>query len=137
MNEKLAQLLDKVQNTAIEVSDTAADVGGIAADAAYGVGKKAGELLCVAKLKIRIAETQAQVNAALQELGELLYATHTGNPTDSEILLQKLQEVDALKAQIAGLEAQICREEAARTCPVCAAPVQEGDAYCRECGSKL
>ena len=32
---------------------------------------------------------------------------------------------------------QICREEAARTCPVCAAPVQEGDAYCRECGSKL
>ena len=62
MNEKLAQLLDKVQNTAIEVSDTAAD-------AAYGVGKKAGELLCVAKLKIRIAETQAQVNAALQELG--------------------------------------------------------------------
>lgn len=130
MNEKLAQLLDMVQNTAIEVSDTAAD-------AAYGVGKKAGELLCVAKLKIRIAETQAQVNAALQELGELLYATHTGNPTDSEILLQKLQEVDALKAQIAGLEAQICREEAARTCPVCAAPVQEGDAYCRECGSKL
>ena len=123
-------MLDKVQNTAIEVSDTAAD-------AAYGVGKKAGELLCVAKLKIRIAETQAQVNAALQELGELLYATHTGNPTDSEILLQKLQEVDALKAQIAGLEAQICREEAARTCPVCAAPVQEGDAYCRECGSKL
>ena len=58
MNEKLAQLLDKVQNTAIEVSDTAAD-------AAYGVGKKAGELLCVAKLNIRIAETQAQVNADL------------------------------------------------------------------------
>ena len=99
--------------------------------------KKAGELLCVAKLKIRIAETQAEINTALQELGELLYATHTGNPTDSEILLQKLQEVDALKAQIAGLEAQIRREEAAHTCPVCAAPVREGDAYCRECGSKL
>ena len=61
MNEKLAQLLDKVQSTAIEVSDTAAD-------AAYGVGKKAGELLCVAKLKIRIAETQAEINTALQEL---------------------------------------------------------------------
>ena len=121
MNEKLAQLLDKVQSTAIEFSDTAAD-------AAYGVGKKAGELLCVAKLKIRIAETQAEINTALQELGELLYATHTGNPTDSEILLQKLQEVDALKAQIAGLEAQIRREEAAHTCPVCAAPVREGDA---------
>ncbi len=130
MNEKLAQLLDKVQSTAIEFSDTAAD-------AADGVGKKAGELLCVAKLKIRIAETQAEINTALQELGELLYATHTGNPTDSEILLQKLQEVDALKAQIAGLEAQIRREDAAHACPVCAAPVREGDTYCRECGSKL
>ena len=46
-------------------------------------------------------------------------------------------QMEAINKQIAGLEAQICREEAARTCPVCAAPVQEGDAYCRECGSKL
>ena len=46
-------------------------------------------------------------------------------------------QMEAINKQIAGLEAQIRREEAAHTCPVCAAPVREGDAYCRECGSKL
>ena len=41
MNERLYEILDTVQRTAVQVGDTAADV-------AYGVSKKAGELLSVA-----------------------------------------------------------------------------------------
>lgn len=130
MNEKLYELLETVQRTAIQVSDTAAG-------AAYGVGKKAGELLSVAKLNIRVADLKAEVNAQLRELGEMLYATHTGNPTDSETLLAKLQEIDVLKAQIDELNAEIGREQAAYTCPTCGAAVQDGDQFCRECGGKL
>ena len=84
MNEKLAALLESVQRTAVQASD-------VAADAAYGVGKVAGELLSVAKLNIRIMDRKAAVNTALREVGEILYATHTGNPTDSEVLIAKLQ----------------------------------------------
>ena len=131
MNEKLAQLLDKVQNTAIEVSDTAAD-------AAYGVGKKAGELLSVAKLNIRLVDLRAEVNLHLREAGEMLYATHTGQPTDSETLLAKLQEIDDLKAQIDNLEAEIGRQHAQQGgCPVCGTEPKEGDQFCRQCGEKL
>lgn len=130
MNEKLAELLDTVQKTAVQVSD-------VAADAAYGVGKKAGELLSVAKLRIRVATLEGSVDETFMELGEMLYATHTGDPTDSETLLAKLQEIDALKAQIAELNAQIGREQEAPSCATCGAPVQEGDAFCRECGEKL
>ena len=38
------------------------------------------------------------MDAALRQVGEMIYATHTGTPTESEVLLAKLQEIDALRA---------------------------------------
>jgi len=102
MNERLQELLDAVQRTASQV-------GGSAADAAYGMGKRAGELLSVAKLNIRIMDLKGAVSTALREVGEMIYATHTGTPTESEVLLAKLQEIDALRAQIGQLEQEIAR----------------------------
>lgn len=132
MNEKLQELLENVRRAAIQAGD-------VAADAAYGAGKKAGELLSVAKLNIRIMDLKAQVNTSMREIGELLYATHTGNPTDSEILQAKLEEIDGLKAQIAELEGQIGREKTAAqpACETCGAAVCEEDDFCRACGGKL
>ena len=112
MNEKLASLLESVQRTAIQASD-------VAVDTAYSVGKVAGELLSVAKLNVRIMDRKTAVNAALKEIGEILYATHTGNPSDSEVLLAKLREIDALKAEIADMQSRIKREEEQRTCRTC------------------
>lgn len=129
MNERLYEILDTVQRTAVQVGDTAADV-------AYGVSKKAGELLSVAKLRVRIATLEGEVRNCLTEIGEMLYATHTGNPTDSEILQQKLEEIDSLKAEIAVLNEQIGREQTGH-CTTCGASIQEGDTFCRECGGKL
>lgn len=131
MNEKVQELLDSVQRTACTFSDAAVD-------AAYGVGKKAGELLSVAKLNIRLADLRAEVNLQLREVGEMLYATHTGTPTESEVLLAKLQEIDSLKEQIAAVEEEISRQHsAAGACPVCGTEPKEGDQFCRQCGGKL
>ena len=130
MNEKMQELLDSVQRTALQVGDAAAD-------AAYGVGKKAGELLSVAKLRIRAATLESAVDEGLRELGAMLYATHTGDPTDSEVLLAKLQEIDGLKAELREVNEGIGRGQEAGTCATCGAAVREGDAFCRECGGKL
>lgn len=70
------------------------------ADAAYGMGKRAGELLSVAKLNYRIMDLKGAVSTALREVGEMIYATHTGTLTESEVLLAKLQEIDGLRQQI-------------------------------------
>ena len=130
MNEKLNDLWDTVLRTAVQVGD-------VAADAAYGAGKKAGELLSVAKLRVQIAGLERSVKGCMTEIGQLLYDTHTGTPTDSTVLQSKLEEIDALKAEIAQLNAAIEKEEEAHSCPTCGAFVQEGDQYCRECGWKL
>ena len=130
MNEKLASLLETVRRTAVQAGDTAAD-------AVYSAGKVAGELLSVAKLNVRIMERKAAVNAALKEVGEILYATHTGNPSDSEILLAKLQEIDVLKAEIARMQEQIKKEEAAHVCRTCGGVIRKSAVFCGECGEKL
>ena len=130
MNEKLVALLESVQRTAVQAGDVAADV-------AFGMGKKAGELLSVAKLRVRIASLEGDVKDRLSQIGELLYATHTGAPTDSEVLLEKLQEIDGLKEEIAQLQSEIRKEEAAYTCPTRGAFVKEEDAFCGACGGQL
>ena len=130
MNEKLQSLLFSIQESAEKFGDSAAD-------AAYGVGKKAEALLSTAKLNIKIADLKAQINQQLKAVGEMIYGTHTGNPTESEVLLNKLEEIDGLYAQIAELEALIGRTPAPAACPDCGAPIREGDVFCRECGCKL
>ena len=125
MNERLQELLDAVQRTASQV-------GGSAADAAYGMGKRAGELLSVAKLNIRIMDLKGAVSTALREVGEMIYATHTGTLTESEVLLAKLQEIDGLR-----LEREIARLQGGAVCPFCGAAARSGDVFCRECGQKL
>ena len=39
----------------------------------------------------------------LMEAGEIVYGTHAGNLTESEELLEKLREIDDLKARLAEL----------------------------------
>ena len=127
MNERLQELLDAVQRTASQV-------GGSAADAAYGMGKRAGELLSVAKLNIRIMDLKGAVSTALREVGEMIYATHTGTPTDSDVLLAKMQEIDSLKARLRELEGDPVIH---LLCPRCGREVRPDDVYCRDCGEKL
>ena len=114
MNERLQELLDAVQRTASQV-------GGSAADAAYGMGKRAGELLSVAKLNIRIMDLKGAVSTALREVGEMIYATHTGTLTEAE----------------AEKEREIARLQGGAVCPFCGAAARSGDVFCRECGQKL
>lgn len=129
MSNKFNEMLSVVQRTAIQVSD-------MAVDTVYGAGKMAGHLADAAKLRLKIVDRKAEVNTLLREIGEILYATHIGEPSDSEIMLAKLQEIDALKAEIAELEEKLGRKEKPCTCETCGAVVQKDAAYCEECGEK-
>lgn len=130
MNEKLQTLLDSVRHTASQA-------GGIAANAAYGARRKTGELLSAAKLRIRAAAVEGEISEKLAEAGGMVYATHTGTPTESETLLACLQEIDELKARLAGINELLGRTPEPDVCPACGAPVRKEDAFCRECGEKL
>lgn len=97
-----------------------------------GLGTK--RLTDAARRQIELSDLRAGINAALRELGELLYATHTGTPTDSEALLAKMEEIDRLKARVRELEGDPVVH---LLCPRCGREVRPDDVYCRDCGEKL
>lgn len=54
--------------------------------------------------------------------------------TDSELLLEKMREIDELKARLRELEGEPIIH---LICPRCGHEVQPEDVYCRDCGEKL
>lgn len=141
MNDKIYELLDIVCRNAANAKEVASEaaqaVKANAANAAYAAGQVSTELLATAKVRMKIVELESQVNTALRDLGKMLYATHTGTPTESEVMIEKLTEIDRLNEELEILKGGIAKEPVVPTCSTCCAQVQEGDEFCRECGGKL
>ena len=141
MNDKIYELMDIIGKNAANAKEVPAEaaqtVKANAANAAYAAGQVSTELLANAKVRMRIVELESQVNAGLKDLGKMLYATHTGTPTESEVMIAKLEEIDQLNEELNVLKGGIAKEPPAPTCPTCCAQIQEGDEFCRECGGKL
>lgn len=112
-------LLDRVR-------ESAGQAGEMAANAAYVAGKKAEKLIGCAKSGVRKLDLEAEINLQLRELGEMLYATHTGTPTDSEALLEKMQKIDALKAELSAGPTGA----KAKAAPSCGSAAEAADTPC-------
>ena len=130
MDEKMQSILENVQKTAAVIGDTAAD-------AAYGVTARARELLTVGKMNARLADLKLSVQTELRRVGELIYATHIGQPSESEGRLEKLVVIDGLNEEIRRLTVEIARAKGAAVCEACGSIGEKGDLFCRECGGKL
>lgn len=131
MDERLQDILDTVQKTAVEMSSAAGELFTAA-------GQKASSLLSVSKLNVRAADLKAQRAALLQEIGSMVYGTHTGAVADSDTLLAKLREIDVVNQELDKIDAEIARlRQSVRVCPLCGADAKPGDAFCRHCGTHL
>ena len=129
--EKFYDLLDTLR--------TGVEAAGTLALGTLGLACEGAEKLADAvRLRCQAARVEGEVDGKLMEAGELVYATHSGNPTESGELLQKLQEIDELKARLAELNETLGRTpEEDPVCPGCGEAVKEGDHFCRSCGEKL
>ena len=130
MDEKIRNILECVRGQA-------AVVGSAAADAACDVSAKAMGLLAAGRRNVRLAELESFVRTELRRVGEMIYATHTGNPTDSDVLLAKLREIDDLYDEIHALEREAARAKGIPVCDACGSVSEKGDLYCRDCGRQL
>ena len=128
--EKLYGLLDTLRAGAEAAGTLALGTLGLACEGA----EKAAEAV---RLRYQAAQVGGQMDEKLMEAGEIVYGTHSGNLTESGELLEKLQEIDVLKAQLAALNETLGRKPEDASCPGCGEAVEEGDRFCRFCGEKL
>lgn len=115
--------------------------GGVGQDAAYSrpsaLSAKAAGLVERAKLLRAVSDLEDEVALQLRSIGELVYATHRGKPSDSGELQKILEYVDDLRDQIEGHERQMKLLRGVMPCPVCGEDVCEDDVYCQKCGHPL
>lgn len=98
---------------------------------------KAADALAYAKLRRTVDDLEDEIMLQMCAIGELVYATHCGDPSDSDELQKILEYVDDLHDEIEGHEQQMMLLRGLRICPICGSEVSEGDVFCQECGQPL
>ncbi len=71
MDDKVRELLDRVRDTAVGAADAANQT-------ARAAGKKAGQMVDVAKLNVQLFDLNGEFNDVLRQLGQVMYDTHRG-----------------------------------------------------------
>lgn len=127
-SEFLNNLFQKARGSTSGVADAARS--GMAA-----MGVKAGDAIACAKLHRAINDLEDEIDLQLCDIGRLVYATHIGNPSDSDEIQQILTYVDGLYEEIAAHEEELERLQGSRVCGVCGAANAPENVYCQDCGS--
>lgn len=98
---------------------------------------KAADLVERAKLIRAISDLEDEIALQMRSIGELVYATHRGTPSDSDELQKILEYVDDLRDEIEGHEQQLKIMQGIYCCPICGEDVTGDDVYCQNCGQPL
>lgn len=104
---------------------------------AAAVSQKTGDAVLAAKLQKRVKDLEEEIDLQLAEVGALVYATHTGNPSNTGEMQEILEYIDGLYEEIAGHERQLLLMQGFQACPACEAVNAPENAFCQECGKSL
>ena len=115
----------------------AEDLGQAAWAGVWKAGQAAGSAVQCARLGLRILELQSALRAQLRQIGKLVYATHTGNPTPSATLQAALEDADRLQEEIEACQGSLAALRGIMVCDMCGAENHIGSTHCGQCGQPL
>lgn len=98
------------------------------------VGKKAGEVLDVSKLKFSSAQLQGDIRRSFEHLGELVYHSHASGRDVQPVIQQCIADIQKQIEELGVLDEKIQSCQHKKVCPQCGAPVGTQQAYCAKCG---
>ena len=130
MDNRVKDLLDRIRGTAGVAADVAADTARVA-------GRRAGQMVDVAKLNVQLFDLNGEFNDVLRQLGQVMYDTHRGQAEDGEQITALLDRADELSEKTAELKERIAALRQAKICPACGAACGRDDQFCRRCGGSL
>ena len=121
MDDKVKDLLEKIRGAADVAADACADTARVA-------GRKAGQMVDVAKLNVQLFDLNGEFNDILRQLGQ----EAEGDPVSG-----LLARADETAAKVAEVKDRIADLRQSQTCPACGAPCGREDKFCRRCGGAL
>ena len=112
-----------------------------AAEAARAGAERAGQsaenAVTRVKLSRAIRDLQEEIQLQMQTVGELIYATHRGTPSDSDDVQEVREYVDGLYEELEGHQRQLKLLQGDLLCAACGAENEGGNVYCHNCGQPL
>lgn len=105
--------------------------------AAEVVGKKAGQIVDVSKLRINISELNGEINKKILELGQHVYEGKKNGEVNEEVVDLKISEIDELQSQLDTVVQEMGVKQNKVVCPVCNKQCNAGTFFCSFCGAKL
>jgi len=101
----------------------------------------AGDKLDAAREQLRlrraIQELVDEIELQMAAIGELIYATHKGQPSDSGDVDEILNYVDGLYQELEGYRARLNKLKGVLVCHACGAENAPENFYCHNCGRPL
>ena len=130
MEDRVKELMDRIRGTASAAADACADTARVA-------GRKAGQIVDVAKLNVQLFDLNGELNDVLRQLGQVMYDAHRGQAGGDESIPDLLARADELNEKIDGTKDRVSALRQSRTCGTCGAVCGREDKFCRSCGQPL
>lgn len=108
-----------------------------AKSAAEAVSKKAGQIVDVSKLRINVAELNAEISKRYEALGEYVYENCREALAEDAEAVGKMAELDELSAQKDAVTKELVDKQNKVVCPTCGKQSPITAQYCSNCGTKL
>ena len=101
------------------------------------VGKKAGEIVDVSKLKLAAADLKGEISQKYQFLGRLAFEEMTTGKDYSKNKEEIADKIKELKAHLESINDMIAASKKKIKCECCGAYNAKGAVFCNNCGEKL
>ena len=106
-------------------------------DAAGRMEEKAEGLRAHARLEREVSDLQEEIDLQMRAIGEIMYASHKGRPSDSDCIQQILDYVDSLYEQLEAHRQELEVKRGLVVCSACGAGNDPDYLYCGSCGHPL
>lgn len=129
--------MQPLQNLAETAKGAVLSAVSLARTGSARVTEKVSGVKDAVQLRRAIADLQEEIDLQMQAVGKMVYATHRGTPSDSQVMAQILEYVDSLYEDQETYRRQLKALQGARFCPDCGAENEKDSAFCAQCGHPL
>lgn len=119
------------------IGEAALDAASALREGASAAGRRGEELLSRLRLEREIRDLREEINLQMRSVGEMMYASHRGDPADTGAVRTILEYVDGLHEELEAHRRELETLRGLVICSGCGEGNSSGSLYCQNCGKPL